>query len=236
MQLPGVPHLLQAALIEDGDAISQAHGLLLIVGDVQDRMAGATEKPPEFGAELLPQLSVKVAHRFIEKHDPRLSQQGASQGNPLALATRKLGGAALAQVMKLKKRQDAGQSLLSLQGGHTADLQSEGEVVGNVEMGIEGIALEHHPHATPRGIQSADVLSIKDNPTGGQGIKTSDDPQRGGLAAAARPQQGDALSFLHVQMKIVQEGATAHLAAHTVEVKTLHPLTAPWVSPLMIQR
>ena len=60
-------HLLEAALAQHGDAVAERHGLLVVLGDVEDGRAEAREQPRQFQAHLVAQLGVDVAQRIVEQ-------------------------------------------------------------------------------------------------------------------------------------------------------------------------
>ena len=56
-----------------------------------------------------------------------------------------------------------------------------------------------------------DVLAVEDDLPAGDAFKPGQAAQQGGLAAAGRPQQGDKLPFVDVEVDFVQDSVFAKL-------------------------
>ena len=94
----GRAHLLEAAVVDDGQAVGHLHGLLLVVGHQHgghvERVVQVAQPLAQLGAH----LGVEGAEGLVEQQHLGLDGQGAGQGHALALAARELRGVALAQV------------------------------------------------------------------------------------------------------------------------------------------
>ena len=82
--------------------------------------------------------------------------------------------------------------------------QAEGHVLEHVQVREQGILLEHRVHLTLVGRQAGDVLAIKKNIARLRLNESTDDPERGGLAAARGPQEGHKLLVVDVQRQAGQ--------------------------------
>ncbi len=80
-------------------AVGQRHGLRLVVGHIDHGASEAAMQAHEFRAHAGPQIRVQVGQGLVEEKHPGLPDHGPSDGDPLLLASRELGGLALQQVL-----------------------------------------------------------------------------------------------------------------------------------------
>ena len=78
--------LLDAAVLEDGDAIGHGHGFLLIVGHVDDGHPQGPLDAPHLELHLLAQPPVQGSQRFVHQNQARLEHQRPGDGHALLLA------------------------------------------------------------------------------------------------------------------------------------------------------
>ena len=88
--------------------------------------------------------------------------------------------------------------------GELAHLQAKGHVVKDVQMGEQGVALEHQTEAPLVGGYLGDIGAVQGQGTAYGLDETGHHPQRGGLAAAAGTQQGHQLALLDVQVQTLE--------------------------------
>ena len=148
--------------------------------------------------------AVQGAQRFVQQQDAGLHHQRAGQGHALLLAAGKLVDALVqmfAQAQQLHQ-------LPHLTGG--ADprlvLQAVRDVPIGVQVGEQGIILEHDVEAAPLHGRAAHVLPVKKDLAAVQFRQPQDDVQQRSLSAAGRPQDGDDFPFPDVQADAVQNG------------------------------
>jgi hypothetical protein len=84
-------NLLDFALIHHHDPAGHRHRFGLIVGDINHRVAQFFMEADEFAPHLNPEFGIEVRERLIEQEDLRVPDDRPAQGDPLALAARKLG-------------------------------------------------------------------------------------------------------------------------------------------------
>ena len=82
--------LVDTALIENSDAVPQAHGLGLIMGDVDGGGAKAALKLLQFVTRGITQLGIEIRQGLVEKKDHRLTHHRARKRHALAFAARQL--------------------------------------------------------------------------------------------------------------------------------------------------
>src|SRR5215468_4863063 len=83
------------ALVDDRQHISETQRFFLIVGHQDGGDASLHENGLHFFAQLLPEMLVEVAKRFIEEEQLRCWGQSAGEGHALLLTSRELVGIAL---------------------------------------------------------------------------------------------------------------------------------------------
>jgi hypothetical protein len=86
--------LLDAAVVEDRDAIAHRQRLFLVVGDVDERDACLALDPQQLKLHLLAELEVECAKRLVEQQHLGLVHDRPGQGDALPLAAGELGGLA----------------------------------------------------------------------------------------------------------------------------------------------
>src|SRR5438552_2473974 len=79
--------LLDASLIEDGQAVAHRERLLLVVGHINEGDADLELDRLQLELHLLPKLEVKGAQRLVEEQDARSLDERPREGDSLALAT-----------------------------------------------------------------------------------------------------------------------------------------------------
>ena len=83
--------LVDLAAIHHGDAVGEAHGLGLVVRDVDRRGAGLAQHRLQLRAHLEPQQRVEIGERLVHQQHGRLDGERARHRDALALAARELG-------------------------------------------------------------------------------------------------------------------------------------------------
>ena len=135
-------HLLEAAVVDDGQAVGHLHGLLLVVGDQHRRHGQRVVQVAQPQAQLRAHLGVEGAEGLVEQQHLGLDGQGAGQGHALALAARELGRVALAEVGQAHQLEQLVHPGLDLGLGAVADLEAEGHVAPHREVAERRVVLE----------------------------------------------------------------------------------------------
>ena len=89
--------LLDRPVAEQHDAIGEGHGLDLVVGDVNHRLAQLLVETLDLGAHLVAQLGVEVRERLVEQEQARVAHDCAADRDALALPAGELPGQAVQQ-------------------------------------------------------------------------------------------------------------------------------------------
>ena len=78
--------MLDAAIVEHGDAVRHGQRLALIMGDIDHRDAEAFVQALDFELHMLAQLLVQGAKRFVHQDQLGIEHQRAGQRDALLLA------------------------------------------------------------------------------------------------------------------------------------------------------
>ena len=86
----GRSHLLNDTFVHHRDGVGHGHGLLLVVGDVDEREADFGLDALELQLHLSAQFQVQGSQRFIEQQHRRTVDDRAGKSDPLLLTTGEL--------------------------------------------------------------------------------------------------------------------------------------------------
>ena len=142
------------------------------------------------GPELLADLGVEGPERLVEQEHPRLDGQGPGQGHALALPAGELGGVPVRQVRDAHQIEQFVDPRPDLGLGTAPDLEPEGHVPTHRQVAEGRVVLEAEADPPVAHRNGGHVLAVDLDGAGVGHLQAGDDPQQGGLAAAARSKQG----------------------------------------------
>lgn len=137
-----------------------------------------------------PQMHVEIGEWLIEENNLCVRYQAAGKGNPLTLAAGELLDPTLGVTIEAHTVEDGGDAARNLVLAHLSRLQRIGDICSHIHMRPEGIRLEDDADTAffrfllVLGI--GDQLITKRQLPAIRGLKSSDQPQQGGLAATRR--------------------------------------------------
>ncbi len=102
VDFPRWRNLLQDAILHDRDPVAHGHRLDLVVRDIDEGGAQALMQLLQLDPGLHPQHRVQVGEGLVEQEHPRLADDGAAEGDALALAARELAGFPFEQGVELE--------------------------------------------------------------------------------------------------------------------------------------
>ena len=185
--------LLYHAVPHDHDQVGDGHGFLLIVGDEYGGDAGGLLDAADLLPGLEPQTGVQIGKGFVQQQNSRHFHQRPGNGHALLLATGQLLGLAVHQFFNLHQlrrfQRHVGHLLVGELVLARPVFQRESNILPYRQMGIQGVILEHQPHAPVLRRQVGDVVVAEEDTAGGRLLQSGEQVQRGGLAAARRAEQ-----------------------------------------------
>ena len=105
-----------------------------------------------------------------------------------------------------------GDLFLDLRGSHFPHLQRKGEVLPNAHMRKQGVILEHHADAALVRGQGVDGLASEKDFAMGDGLKTGQHQQAGGLAGSRRSEHGQEFAFFDIEIEVFDDQRLAVIA------------------------
>ena len=198
-------YLLDTAFVEDDDLVRQRHGFDLIVGHIDHRRLEVGVQLGDFDAHLDAERGVEVGQRFVEQEDFRLVDDGAADGDALALAAGKCLGLALEQRFELEDSGGVLDEAVDLGLGLLRHLQAEGDVVVDRHVRVERVGLEHHRHTPVGRFQVSHVPAADADLALGDVFEPGDGTEQRGFSAAGRADEDHELAVLDVQLDVVQD-------------------------------
>ena len=196
-------NLLDAASVEDGNAIGHGERFDLIVSDEKAGNPELALDVADLAAQFLAQLGVQIGEWLIQEQDRRFDDQCPCQRYPLLLAAGELTDAPLAVVLEANQRQGPFHALLRFDLRHAGHLQTENNIVEDVEMRKEGVVLKDDAHPAPIWRQRRDGTSRQGNGARGRRHKSGNHAQRRCFAASGGAEQGQEFSLGDVKRDAV---------------------------------
>ena len=196
-------HLLDPAMVENGDAVGKAQRLFLVVGDIKDGHAGLAVNAADLDLDLFAQLLVQGRQGLVHQKDRRVVGQRAGQRDALLLAARQVARHPRAVALQPHQRQHPVHLRGNLGLGAAPDTQREGDVLAHIQVREQRIALEHHADvALVRG-RRQDRGAAQEDVTRGRLVEAGQRIERGRLAGPRRPEEGEKLALGDLKRDIV---------------------------------
>ncbi len=194
VHLEGRAGLLNDALVHDDDAIAHRHGLFLVVRDVDGGGLETELEGLEFGAGGDAEARVEVRERFVEEKCLGLTDNGATDGDALALAAGELAGLALQERFDPEHRGGSADAALDVGLGNLPQHQREGHVLVDAHVRVERVVLEDHRDVAVLGMHVVDDAAGDGDGAAGDVLEAGDHAECGGLAAAGGADEDDELA------------------------------------------
>ncbi len=198
--------LFDLALVHDGDAVGDAHRLVLVV---RHENGGETERPLQaldLDLHVETQVAVEGGEGLVEQQDRGLDGERPRERHPLLLAARELARQAILEAPELDRLEEARDPCLDLGATDTAGAQAVGHVLRHRHVREEGVVLEDDADVALVGRQVVDDGAVDAHATGRLAHEARDDAEEGGLAAARGAEQGHDLTGLDGERDAVDGG------------------------------
>ncbi len=157
-------------------------------------------------SQLLADLRVQCAERFIQQQYLRLVRQGARHGHPLLLTAGKLRRKTIVHAFERHQFQQLLPAGAPFRRAHAPHPQRELDVLGHGEVAEQRIVLEHEADAALARTHARDVLAMQRDGAVVYIGEAGDGAQQRALAAAAGTQQNEELAFGDLQGNVVDDG------------------------------
>ncbi len=144
----------------------------------------------ELNLHFLAHLEIESPKRFVKQQHLRQIYQGAGDGNALHLTAGELVNGASSVALQFNQIQHLTYTFVDFLLGQLFYPQAKGDILGYVEMGEESIALEDSVELTFMRLDCQEISPLEGDRAAVRLLKTSQNSQRGGFAAAGGTQQG----------------------------------------------
>ncbi len=175
-------NLLDDAVVHNRDTVAECESLGLVMGDVKHGGGEAGVKAGNLRPHEEAGRSVEIGQGLVEQEDLWAPDKGAAEGDPLALAARKIGRFTVQASSEFESLRSVLHAPGNLRPRNMPKLQPEDQIVINRHMGVEGIILEDHGDITVLGRKVVDNLAVDGDGTGGGRFEAGDEAQGRGFA------------------------------------------------------
>ena len=200
----GRADLLNFALAHDHDGIGHAQGFFLVVGDENKGDPGGLLNLLQFLLHILAQLQVQRTQRLVQKQNLGFIHQRPGNGDTLLLTAGQAGNTTVGKAGEHDHIQHFFNLFLDFLLGNLPFPQGKGNVFKYIQVGEQGVFLEHRIDIALMGRHIVDAFSHKNNVALIRVGKAADNPQRSGLSAAGGTEKGNKFVIVDIQTDIVQ--------------------------------
>ena len=191
--------LLQHAVAEHRNALTQRHRLHLVVGHVDGRHAEAVVQPRQLRAHRDPQLGVEVRERLVHEERRRLAHHGPAHGDALPLSAGEQRRTALQQRVEPERRRHLPHAAGPLRPRDAPKLEAEAEVLLDRHLRVERVVLEDHRNVAVARSELRDVPVADHDAALRHLLQAGDHPKQRRLAAAGRSDEDHELAVVDVE-------------------------------------
>ena len=192
--------------------------------DVHERDADLVLQRSQIVLQLLAQLGVERAERLVEEQHRRLQDERPCQRHALLLAARQLRGTSLLEPTEADELDRPPHAAVALGAPESVAVappsQAVGDVVGDAQVREQRVRLEHRVDGPAMRWRVDEIDPVEANAPARRLFETADHPQRRGLAAARRPEEGKELTGFDHQVDVVDGDEIAELLAQRRELDT----------------
>ena len=198
------PDLLDVALVHDYDGIGHGQRFFLIMGHIDEGDAKLILHADQLVLHFLPEFQIQGAQWFVQKQDLRLVDDGPGDGDPLLLPAAQRIGHALLIALQIDQLQCIFDLVIDIGFALAADLQAEGDILGDVHVGEQGVFLKYGVQLPFVRRKGSDVFASEDHAALIRSLESAQDPQGGRLPASAGAQERQKFIFIKIQVQVVQ--------------------------------
>ena len=205
----------QFAVLQDGDPVAQAQGLVQIVGDEDDGLVQFRLQSQQLVLHFMADERIQGGERLVHQQDLGVRGQRAGQTHALLHAAGKLVGILGLETGQADLLQPVARALVALGPAHALHRQPVGGVVQHRAVRQQAEALEHHAHlALAEAFQfarlQADHVHPVDQDLTGAGLDQAVEvPDQRRLARPRQPHDDVDVAFLDRQADVAQAQGVA---------------------------
>ena len=229
----GGADLDDAAVAHDGDAVAQAHGLVQVVGDEDDRLLELLLEFQQLVLHVTADQRVQGAEGLVHQQQVGVGGERAGEADALLHAAGQLVGPGLLPAGQAAQGERLVGAACALGAGHALHFQTVGGVLAHAAVREEREVLEHHADllgadlAQFAGAERGQVLAVEAHMPGGRLEQAVQHAQQGGLAGTGQAHDDEDLAGLHGEGR-VDHGSGGALGAQVVPVRSVpEPLDRP---------
>ena len=185
--------------------MSMRQGFLLVVGHVDKGDAEFLVHLLELDLHILAHLQVEGGERLVEQQDLRLVDQCAGDGHTLLLSAGEKRHVPLLVSLQVHQGEHSRHFLADDVLARLFDPEAEGDIVVNVHVGEQGVALEHGVDLPPVGRHLVDALAVEDHGPFVLLQEAAEDAEQRCLSAAGGPEESDEFIFRDIQVDAFQD-------------------------------
>lgn len=198
--------LLEATGVEDGNAVGDGGGFVLIVGDVEGGDAEFLLDGADGIAELEAAGGIKISERFVEQEKVRAGRQSAGERDALLLSAGERFGAAREEIGDVKEIGEFAGAIGTFGGGSAAEFGAESNVFGDRELREEGRVLEGHADAAILRFAVGDVFRAEDDFAVIGFLESGDEAEESGFAGAGRAEDSEEFAVMRGESEFFEGG------------------------------
>ena len=210
--------LLDNAVVHNDNAVTHRQRLFLVVGDVDKGDAGTLLNALQLDLHVLAQLEVEGTERLVEQQNARFAHQCTRDGDTLLLTAGKTGHIAVFKAAQTNQLEHFCGFALDVCAVQLFDVQTECNILRNIQVREQRIALEHGVDLTLVGRNIVQALAVEEYIAGIRLLKAADDAQCGRFAAAGRTEQGHELAALDGQRNAAQYGRSVKFFFQVLQI------------------
>ena len=197
---------------------------------------GALERlvqPVAFRAQLTAQLGVEARQRLVEQEGGRVGDQSAGERDALGFSAGTLVRHFFEQMADTHHLRHFAHAVYALLRRHLFHAQAELDVLRNVLVREQGVALEHHAEPAVARFQVVDHAPVDADLAGSRILEAGDHAQRRGLAATGGADKDDELAVLDGESQVFHrfDGAERLFQIAQLDARHRYLRTIPKLKP-----
>ena len=181
------------------DAIRQSYRLLDVVGHEHDALAVCRPDAQELVAHHDLRLRIERSERLVHQHDLGVIGQQSSESDTLTHAARECSWIVMTELGEPEQVEQGADAVRVLVPGYVSALESHGDVCAYVDPRQQRVTLKHEANTrlSPARVRQPNLACRGPH-------KARDQPENRGLAAAARPHDGQEFATVQCECDVTQ--------------------------------